>query len=372
MSGFFRHLLAAAILSLVASLPAPAPAHAARLKDIADVQGVRGNQLIGYGVVVGLNGTGDKRGALFTPQSMSNLLERLGVRVRPEDLKLANVAAVMVTAELPPFSNPGGKIDVTLSSIGDASTLQGGVLVMTPLKGADGKVYAVAQGPVSVGGFSVEASTGDSAQKNHPTVARIARGATIERSIPFDLFASGQLRIVLRTPDFTTVTRVQSAVERFMGQGRAAAVDSASVLIPLDERLGRAPVQLIAALEELEVEPDMPARVIVNERTGTIIMGENVRISTVALAHGNLNITIRSETQVSQPNPLGQGQTAVTQNEDVNVTEDSGQLTVVQEGVSLGELVRALNTLGATPRDLIAIFQALERAGALHADLVIM
>lgn len=372
MSGFFRHLLAAAILSLVASLPAPAPAHAARLKDIADVQGVRGNQLIGYGVVVGLNGTGDKRGALFTPQSMSNLLERLGVRVRPEDLKLANVAAVMVTAELPPFSNPGGKIDVTLSSIGDASTLQGGVLVMTPLKGADGKVYAVAQGPVSVGGFSVEASTGDSAQKNHPTVARIARGATIERSIPFDLFASGQLRIVLRTPDFTTVTRVQSAVERFMGQGRAAAVDSASVLIPLDERLGRAPVQLIAALEELEVEPDMPARVIVNERTGTIIMGENVRISTVALAHGNLNITIRSETQVSQPNPLGQGQTAVTQNEDVNVTEDSGQLTVVQEGISLGELVRALNTLGATPRDLIAIFQALERAGALHADLVIM
>lgn len=369
--GLCRVIVSAAAVLIIL---APGTAHAVRLKDIADIQGVRGNQLIGYGLVVGLNGTGDKRGAAFTPQSMSNLLERLGVRVRPEELKLANVAAVMVTAELPPFASTGSKIDVTLSSIGDASTLQGGILVMTPLKGADGKVYAVAQGPISVGGFSVEGGQGDSTQKNHPTVARISRGASVERAIPFDLFASGQLKVVLRAPDFTTVTRVQSAIERFMGRGRAAAIDGGNVVVPLDERLAKAPIQLIASLEELEVEPDVPARVIVNERTGTIIMGEHVRISTVALAHGNLNITIRSETEVSQPAPLAPegAETVTTTNQDVAVAEEAGQLTVVRQGVTLGELVRGLNGLGATPRDLIAIFQSLERAGALHAELVMM
>jgi flagellar P-ring protein precursor FlgI len=350
----------------------PVVCEAARLKDIADIEGVRGNQLIGYGMVVGLNGTGDKKGALFTPQTMSNMLERLGVRVRPEDLKVANVAAVMVTAELPAFSRPGSHIDVTLSSIGDSSTLQGGMLVMTPLKGPDGKVYAVAQGPVSVGGFSVEGSSGDSAQKNHPTVGRVARGAYVERSVPFDLFAEGQVRVVLREPDFTTVMRVQSALERFVGRGRAKALDGASVVVPLDESMGRSPVQLIASLEDLEVEPDSPARIVVNERTGTIIIGEHVRISTVALAHGNLNITIRSETQVSQPNALAQGQTTTVQNEDVNVSEEGGQLSVVSGVVSLGDVVKGLNNLGATPRDLIAIFQALQKAGALQAELVIM
>ena len=360
------------ILAVVITLLAiAAPANAARLKDLADIEGVRGNQLVGYGIVVGLNGTGDKRGALFTPQSMSNLLERLGVRVSPQDLKLANVAAVMATADLPAFSRPGSRLDVTLSSIGDASTLQGGILVMTPLKGADGKVYAVAQGPISVGGFVIEGG-GDSAQKNHPTVARLSKGALVERAIPFDLFAEGQVRIVLREPDFITITRVQSAVERFMGHGRAKAIDSASVVLPLDPKLGKSPVQLIAALEELEVDPDVPARVVVNERTGTIIMGEHVRVSTVALAHGNLNITIRNETQVSQPNALAEGQTAVVENRDVNVSEDAGQLSVVNETVNLGDVVKGLNALGATPRDLIAIFQALQRAGALQAELVIM
>ncbi len=363
-----RVLFAAFAFWLVASA---VPAQAARLKDIADIEGVRGNQLLGYGIVIGLNGTGDKRGALFTPQSMSNLLERLGVRVQPNDLKLSNVAAVIATAELPPFARPGGKVDVTLSSIGDASTLQGGILVMTPLKGADGKVYAVAQGPVSVGGFVV-AGGGDTAQKNHPTVARISKGGTIEKSIPFDLFAEGQVRIVLREPDFITVTRVQSAVERFAGMGQAKAIDSASVILPLTERLGRSPVQLIAALEELEVDPDVPARVVVNERTGTIIMGEHVRVSTVALAHGNLNITIKNENQVSQPNALAQGETAVVQNNEISVAEDGGELSIVKATVSLGEVVKALNSLGATPRDLIAIFQALQKAGALQAELVVM
>ena len=366
------HYITRILLALLFTLGASMPAHAARLKDIADIEGVRGNQLIGYGLVVGLNGTGDKRGALFTPQSMTNILERLGVRVRTEDLKLSNVAAVIVTATLPPFATAGAQIDVTLSSIGDASTLQGGILVMTPLKGADGKVYAVAQGPVSVGGFVIEGSSGDTAQKNHPTVARIAKGANVERTIPFDLFSSGQVRIVLREPDFVTITRVQSAVEGFVGRGRARAIDSGSVVLPLDERMGSSPIQLIAALEELEVQPDSPARVVVNERTGTIIMGEHVRVSTIALAHGNLNITIRNETQVSQPNALAQGETAVTENQDVSVTEDAGQLTVVNEAVSLGDVVKALNSLGATPRDLMAIFQALQKAGALQAELVVM
>lgn len=346
-------------------------AHAARLKDIADVEGVRGNQLVGYGLVVGLNGTGDKRGASFTPQSVANLLERMGVRVSADALKLSNTASVIVTATLPPFSRPGSQLDITLSSLGDASTLQGGILLMTPLRGADGKIYAVAQGAVSIGGFVIEGG-GETAQKNHPTVGRISLGANVERAIPYDLFSAGQIRIVLREPDFNTVTRVQAAINGLLGNGKSKALDSANVLIPIDDEIGRSPVHVIAELEELEVEPDMPARVVVNERTGTIIMGEHVRVSTVALAQGNLNVSIRSEVQVSQPNALAGGQTAAVENKDVTVGEESGQLTVIRQTVSLGEVVKALNALGATPRDLIAVFQALKAAGALHAELVLM
>jgi flagellar P-ring protein precursor FlgI len=361
-----------AVLISIAIIFANVPrVEAARLKDIADIEGVRPNQLIGYGIVVGLNGTGDKRGALFTPQSVSNLLEHLGVRVAPLDLRLANVAAVMATAELPPFGRPGGKIDVTLSSVGDASTLQGGVLLMTPLKGSDGSVYAVAQGPISVGGFTVE-DGGDSARRNHPTVARISKGGTIEKAIDFDLFANGQVRIVLREPDFKTVVRVQDAVESFVGKGKAKAIDSASVIIPLDAQMGDTAVQLLASLGDLNVDPDVPARIVVNERTGTIIMGNHVQIGAVAIAHGNLNITIRTENQVSQPNALAQGRTAEVTNSDITVTEDEGQLKVVKESVSLGDVVKALNNLGATPRDLIAIFQAMQQAGAIRAELIIM
>ncbi|MCB0323365.1 MAG: flagellar basal body P-ring protein FlgI [Bdellovibrionales bacterium] len=349
----------------------PTAVNAARLKDLADVEGVRGNELVGYGLVVGLEGTGDKRGSAFTPQATANFLERMGIRVDPKELSLSNTAAVIVTATLPPFSRPGMQLDVTLSSLGDAKTLQGGMLIMTPLRGADGQTYAVAQGAVSVGGFSVEGG-GDTAQKNHPTVGRVPEGATVERSIPFDMFANGQIRIMLRQPDFTTVTRVQAAINRFVGQERAMAVDAASVILPLDPELGASPVHLVARLQELEVEPDMPARVVVNERTGTIIIGENVRVSTVALAHGNLNITIRSETQVSQPQALAEGETAVVENTDIEVAEEGGQLRVVEETVSLGQVVNGLNSLGATPRDLIAIFQALKQAGALQAELVIM
>ncbi len=358
-------------LFVALALAAGTPAQAARLKDLADVEGVRGNQLFGYGVVVGLNGSGDGSSAAFTTRSLANMLERLGIRVDPKEIKVKNVAAVMVTATLPAFIRPGSKLDVTLSSIGDAKSLQGGNLILTPLKGADGNTYAVAQGSVSVGGFSVEGG-GDSAQKNHPTVGLISQGAIVERAIPFDLFQSQRIRIVLREPDFITMTRLVNTINTNLGRPLAAAIDSASVEIPLIGEYQRDPIGLVARLEVLDLDQDMGARVVVNERTGTIIMGEAVTLSKVALAHGNLNIAIRSETQVSQPNPLGQGTTQVVTNADVNVGEEKNGLAIVGGQVTLGEVVNALNALGATPRDLISIFQALKRAGALHAELVIM
>jgi flagellar P-ring protein precursor FlgI len=358
-----------AILALLLGLAGSA--QAARLKDIADVEGVRGNQLLGYGLVVGLNGTGDGRMTDFTPKSISNMLEKMGIRVDPIAVRVKNVAAVMVTAELPPFARPGSKIDITLSSLGDAKSLQGGMLLFTPLKGADGNTYAVAQGPVDLGGFSVEQG-GDSAQKNHPTVGTLPQGALVERSIPFDLFQSKKVRIVLRKPDFTTMTRVVTALNTRIGKPAAVAIDSAAVEIPLDARGQFDPVALVASLEQVEVEQDVGARVIVNERTGTIIMGEKVSISRVALAHGNLNITIRQENDVSQPNALAAGQTAAVTNTDVSVGEDIKALQLVGGEVTLGDVVQALNSLGATPRDLIAIFTALKAAGALNAELVVM
>ena len=353
------------LLSLLASV-----AEAARLKDIADIEGVRGNQLVGYGLVVGLNGTGDGK-VEFTVKSISNMLEKLGVRVNPENVKVKNVAAVVITADLPPFARPGTKLDVSISSLGDAKSLQGGTLIFSPLKGADGNTYAVAQGSVMLGGFAISEG-GDSAQKNHPTVGTIPEGAVVERSIPFDLFQSKRVRIVLRESDFTTMVRLVDAINQKLGQPAATALDSASVEVPLVGRFQSDPVTLMAVLEQVEVDQDVGAKVIVNERTGTIIMGESVTIGRVALAHGNLNITIRSETGVSQPNQLAQGQTAVVTNTDINVGEEKKALRIVGGEVTLGDVVKALNALGATPRDLISIFTALKRAGALHAELIIM
>ena len=349
----------------------PSLAFAARLKDIADVEGVRGNQLYGYGIVVGLNGTGDGK-IDFTKKSISNLMEKLGIRIDPKDVKVKNVASVVVTATLPPFARAGSKLDVTLSSVGDSKSIQGGTLLMAPMKGADGNIYAVAQGPVSVGGFAVE-SGGDSAQKNHPTVGVISGGATVERNIPFDLFQSKKVRIVLREPDFTTANNVVAQLNVFMGRPLAVAVDASSIEVPLAGELAKDPIGLLSRLEQVEVPIDIGARVVVNERTGTIIMGESVRISQVALAHGNLNIVTRSETQVSQPGALAQGgETAVVEQTDTTVSEEMRGLKVVGGQVTLGEVVSALNSLGATPRDMISIFAALKRAGALQADLVIM
>lgn len=346
-------------------------AFAARLKDIAEIEGVRGNQLYGYGLVVGLNGTGDGNAVDFTVKSISNMMEQLGVRINPEDVRVKNVAAVLITATLPAFSKTGMRLDVHLSSIGDAKSLQGGTLVFTPLKGADGNVYAVAQGPVSVGGFSIEAGS-DAAIQNHPTAGVIALGATVERSIPFDLFQQHRLRIVLRTPDFTTMTRMVKVINSELGRPIAAAIDAAAVELPLVADLRRNPIELVARLEQLQIEQDVGARVVVNERTGTIVMGENVTLGRVALAHGNLNITIRGETQVSQPEALAEGETAVVQNEDITIGEEVRKLSIVGGVTTLGDVIEALNALGATPRDLISIFVALKKAGALHADLEIM
>lgn len=348
-------------------------ASAARLKDIADIEGVRGNQLFGFGLVVGLNGTGDGNSAQFTTKGISNMLEKMGIRVDSEDIKVKNVAAVIVTSNLPAFVRPGTKLDITLSSLGDAKSLQGGTLLFTPLKGADGNVYAVAQGDISVGGFSIDGGGGDSAQKNHPTVGTISGGAYVERAIPFDLFQSKRIRIVLRQPDFTTMKHVVKAINSNLGKPLAAAIDGASVEIALVGSDLRDPIGLVARLEQIEIQQDIGAKVVVNERTGTIIMGESVRISQVALAHGNLNIAIRAETQVSQPEPFSEtGETQVVTNSDINVAEEQRNLNILGGQPTLDELVRALNALGATPRDLISIFTALKRAGALQAELVIM
>ncbi|MCB0328194.1 MAG: flagellar basal body P-ring protein FlgI [Bdellovibrionales bacterium] len=349
-------------------------AYGARLKDIADVEGVRGNQLFGYGLVIGLNGTGDGIQIPFTVSTLSNLLEREGLNLNTagQQIQVKNVASVMVTATLPPFSRPGSRLDITISSLGDAKSLQGGTLLMTPLKGADGNTYAVAQGAVTVGGFSV-ASGGDAAIRNHPTVGQIVRGATVERSIPFDLFQSQRIRIVLRTTDFTTMTRVVERINTQLGRPLAVAVDGASVEIPLVDEYRIDPIGFVSKLEQLDVHTDLPATVVVNEKTGTIVMGENVTLSTVALAHGNLSIAIRSETQVSQPEALSeQGDTAIVTNTDVTVGEEQSGLSIVGGEVTLGELVGALNALGATPRDLISIFSALQQAGALKADIKVM
>ena len=347
--------------------------HAARLKDIAEVEGVRGNQLYGYGIVVGLNGTGDGNQIQFTTKGLSNLLENMGIRVNPEDIRVKNVASVMVTATLPAFAKPGTRLDISLASMGDAKSLLGGTLLFTPMKGADGNVYAVAQGPVTVGGFSVESGGGDAAVQNHPTSGLIAQGAIVERGIPFDLFQSQRIRIVLREPDFTTMTRVVQRINDDFNRPLAVAVDAGAVEIPLGKDLMRDPISLMARLEQLEVQQDRVARVVVNERTGTVVMGEDVTLGRVALAHGNLNIVIRNQNQAIQPQPFSErGDTAIVSNTDITLGEDVKKLSIVGGDVTLREVIDALNALGASPRDLVSIFNALKKAGALNADLLVM
>jgi flagellar P-ring protein precursor FlgI len=354
---------------------APA-AMAARIKDIANVEGVRGNQLTGYGVVVGLDGTGDGQQALFTVQSILNMLRRRGVQISvdPRQVRVKNAAAVVVTATLPPFARSGNRVDVQLSSLGDAKSLRGGTLAMTPLFGADQQVYAVAQGGVSLGGGFSASAPGASATSGHPTVGVITGGALVEREVPVVLGADGAVRLSLFQADFTTATRMAAAVNHFLGASAASALDPGTVEVRLEERASTEQVMaLLAGIETLDVTPDRRARVIVNERTGTIIMGEDVKIAPVGIAHGSLQVTVKVDLGVSQPAPFSNGETVVVPDSNVQVHEgEAERLNLFKGGVSLRQLVAGLNALGVTPQDLIAVLQAIKTAGALDADLEIM
>jgi len=347
------------------------PAAAARLKDISEINGVRDNQLVGYGLVVGLDGTGDGKKAAFTVQSMAAMLEKMGVTVDQNDIQVKNVAAVMATATLPPFAKRGNRIDVLVSSIGDASNLQGGTLMLTPLKGVDGKIYAVAQGPVNTGGFSAGGAAAATV-KNFPTVGRLLSGATIEREVPNAFGERDTLIYSLHTPDFTTAMRAVEAINRHLTMPHARATDPGTIEITIPQKYRGNTVLLVAELSDLEIVPDNDAKVVINERTGTVVMGDKVRISTIAIAHGNLSIVVKENLNASQPLPLSDGQTVVTPDTQLTVQEDGAQLMVVPNGVSIGQVVNALNALGVTPRDLIAIFQAIKAAGALQADLEVI
>lgn len=345
---------------------------ASRIKDLANIEGVRQNQLIGYGLVVGLNGTGDTLNNIpFTRQSLQAMLERLGVNIRGQQLRTGNVAAVMVTANLPPFGTQGTRIDVTVSALGDSKSLQGGTLLVTPLLGADGNVYAVAQGSLAIAGFQAE---GEAAKivRGVPTVGRISNGAIIEREIDFQLNRMDKVRLALRNGDLTTAKRIAAAINDFMGAATAEPLDQSTVQITLPGKSDTNIVALLTEIEQLRIEPDISARIVIDERSGVIVMGRDVRVSTVAVAQGNLTVTIAEAPQVSQPAPFSMGETVVVPRTKVGVQEDGKQLAIVKEGVSLQQLVDGLNALGLSPRDLIAILQAIKAAGAIQADIEVM
>ena len=368
--------LAAGVALAVSLAVAPGPADAAgtRIKDIVDVEGIRDNLLIGYGLVVGLNGSGDSlRNAPFTRQSLASMLERLGVNTRDATLNTKNVAAVMVTADLPPFSRQGVRIDVNISALGDAQSLQGGILLVTPLLGADGEVYAVSQGPVAVNGFAAGGAA-EVVVKGVPTTARIANGAIVEREIGFDLASLQQVHFSLRNPDLTTARRVAQAINEHLGTPVAAqALDPATVRLDVAAGGGRGVVDLITDVEQLPVQTDQPAKVVIDQAGGIIVMGADVRVDEVAIAQGNLTVRVTETPQVSQPQPFAdQGETVVVPRTQVEIDEEANRkLTVLNRGVSLQELVEGLNRLGVGPRDLIAILQTIKAAGALQAEIVV-
>jgi flagellar P-ring protein precursor FlgI len=360
-------------IAMAAAIWAPGASASSRIKDLASVEGVRENQLIGYGLVVGLAGTGDTiNNSPFTRQSITAMLERLGVNIRGQTLNLKNVAAVMVTANLPAFSTQGTRIDVTVSALGDAKNLQGGTLLVTPLLGADGNVYAVAQGSLAISGFQAQGEAA-SITRGVPTVGRIANGAIIEREIEFTLNRLTQLRLALRNADFTTSKRIAAAINDFLGGPTAEPLDPSTVQITVPKEYANNVVALLVEIEQLQIEPDLPAKIIIDERSGIIVMGRDVRVSMVAVSQGNLTVTISEAPQVSQALPFARGgRTVVTARSRVGVQEDGRKLAVVEEGVSLQQLVDGLNALGIGPRDLISILQAVKAAGAIQADVEVM
>ena len=393
-------------LLTVMALVLATSSYGARIKDIASISGVRDNQLIGYGLVVGLAGTGDDVKNGFTDQSLSNILSRQGLAMRGNTLKSNNIAAVMVTATLPPFAKQGIKLDVDVSSMGSSKSLLGGTLLMTPLRGADGEVYAVAQGALTLGGFTT-GGAGSGTVKNHPSAGRISNGALVEREIKYEFENNRALTINLFRPDFTTSSRLAAAINGSGNPVEAKSVDSSSVLITLPAAAGNNILEVISLIENLDVQVDSQAVVVMNEKTGTVVMGENVRISTVAIAHGNLSIQIKEDTVVSQPLPFAPsasaaagskvvakegnvtapppqatkdgdiivapgGQTVVTTNRTATATEEKNQLVLIPKGVTIQDVIKALNAVGVTPRDLITILQTIKAAGALQADLRII
>ncbi len=363
-------------LIITLAIPGGHAAHAktSRIKDITNIEGVRENQLVGYGLVVGLTGTGDSlNNSPFTEQSLIAMLERLGVNVRGENLNTGNVAAVIVTATLPPFTNQGARIDVSISALGDAKSLQGGTLLVTPLLAADGEVYAVAQGELSISGYTVQ---GDAATltQNIPTSGRIAEGAIVEREIQFRLEDLQEIRLGLKNPDFTTARRIAQAINGFTAADLARAENSASVILRRPSGYDGSIVDLITDIEQLAIQPDQPAKIVISERSGVIVMGADVRISNVAIAQNNLTVKVTETPQVSQANPFAaQGATVVVPRTDLSVNSgDNVKLSLLETGVTLQDLVTGLNRLGMQPRDIITIIQAIKAAGALQADIEVM
>jgi flagellar P-ring protein precursor FlgI len=389
-----KGILTGVVTVLIACLCLPASAGAARIKDISSIGGIRDNQLVGYGLVVGLMSTGDSIKNGYTRETLSNMLSRQGLAMRDKDLKSNNIAAVMITAVLPPFAKTGAKLDVMVSSVGDAKSLLGGTLLMTPLRGADNEIYAVAQGALTIGGFvaGANSASGSVSGKNHTTVGYITNGALIEKELQYDFEKTRQLTVNLYQPDFTTLTRLASTVNSRIGDVDVKLVDSSSALITVKNSYKGSIVSLLSAIENLDVSIDTAAVVVLNEKTGTVVMGENVRISTIAVAHGNLSFQIREDYNVSQPLPFaprgvpGQGptdaghgvtmgsggQTVVTPSTQINVAEEKKALLVMPKGVTIQDVVRGLNAMGVTPRDLIQILQTIKAAGSLQADLKVM
>jgi flagellar P-ring protein precursor FlgI len=359
-------------LFLLAAPMEPVADGGTRLKELVSLEGVRDNPLIGYGLVVGLSGTGDRQLTVFSAQSLTNMLQQMGVSVPASAILVKNTAAVMVTATLPPFAQPGVHIDVEAAAIGDAANLQGGLLLLTSLKSVDGQVYAVAQGSVVTGGFAA-GRAGNSTMVNHPTVGRVPGGAIIERAAP-SIAPQGSVRLQLRQPDFTTAQRISAVINEKFGAVKPVArpQNSAVVGVDIPQEYAARTVEFIADLEALQVVADRPARVIINERTGTIVMGKEVRVSPVAIMHGKLTVEIQTVETVSQPNPLGQGTTQVVPEVAVGAKEDKARSLVLKQGATVEELVRALGAIGSTPRDVIAILQSLRAAGALEADIEVI
>jgi flagellar P-ring protein precursor FlgI len=344
---------------------------ASRIKDIAAFEGVRDNQLVGYGLIVGLNGTGDRSQTFFSTQTLANMLERSGITINPNQVRVKNIAAVMVTATLPPFIRQGSRIDVTVSSIGDAQSIQGGVLIMTPLRAANNQVYVTAQGQLTLGGFSAGGSA-NRVQMNHPTVGRIPNGGLVEKDVAVEFSGRAQLNLVLNQSDFTTASRAVRAINQSSGENIASAIDGRTIAINVPPEYGGRIIDFMSMVENATMEVDMPAKVVLNEKTGTIVMGKDVKIADVTIIHGSLSLQVGTSFGVSQPEPFSKGETTIVPNEAISVQEEKGRTVTLQYGASVEQVVRALNSIGAGPRDVISILQAIKAQGALQAELEII